>query len=249
MRAPAKLRTGWFLLLTLASAVSIPSLPAARAEGPSPTPAAIPRDQLQAIDGDPVATMTRGMTFESRKNWSAAVQVYRDADHKWPSRTEFRQRLRLSEMHLRLTRRYGDQSFRNILLRLPREKAFELFDELVERIESHYVDAVSLERGVTRGYDNLEVALRDPSFAFLAINAPNAAPAKVAWLREQLRARRDRLAVADRASARAEVLAATALAFVSPYATIAICAACAIYYSLPVASRAGDDGKSDASIA
>jgi uncharacterized membrane protein len=44
-------------------------------------------------------------------------------------------------------------------------------------------------------------------------------------------------------------LAATALAFVSPYATMAICAACAIYYSLPVASRAGDGGQADASIA
>jgi uncharacterized membrane protein len=43
--------------------------------------------------------------------------------------------------------------------------------------------------------------------------------------------------------------AATALAFVSPYITLGICAACAIYYSLPVASSAGGDGQSDASIA
>jgi hypothetical protein len=41
---------------------------------------------------------------------------------------------------------------------------------------------------------------------------------------------------------------AVVLAFVSPYITLAICAACAIYYALPVASRAGDD-HSDASIA
>jgi uncharacterized membrane protein len=42
---------------------------------------------------------------------------------------------------------------------------------------------------------------------------------------------------------------ATALAFVSPYITILICAACAIYYSLPIASGAGGDGQSGASIA
>lgn len=36
-------------------------------------------------------------------------------------------------------------------------------------------------------------------------------------------------------------LAATLLAFVTPYITLAICAACAIYYSLPVASRAAAD--------
>jgi uncharacterized membrane protein len=41
---------------------------------------------------------------------------------------------------------------------------------------------------------------------------------------------------------------ATVLAFVSPYITLAICAACAVYYALPVASR-GAGGQSDASIA
>jgi uncharacterized membrane protein len=42
---------------------------------------------------------------------------------------------------------------------------------------------------------------------------------------------------------------ATALAFVSPYLTIGICAACGIYYALPIASRADVGGQSDASIA
>ena len=44
-------------------------------------------------------------------------------------------------------------------------------------------------------------------------------------------------------------LLATILAVVSPYLTIAIVAACAIYYSLPIASRAGDADHSDATIA
>jgi hypothetical protein len=44
-------------------------------------------------------------------------------------------------------------------------------------------------------------------------------------------------------------LLATALAFVSPYITLGICAACVVYYSLPIASRAGEGGQSGASIA
>jgi uncharacterized membrane protein len=44
-------------------------------------------------------------------------------------------------------------------------------------------------------------------------------------------------------------LLATVLAFLSPYITLGICAATAIYYALPVASRAGEGGQSDASIA
>jgi uncharacterized membrane protein len=42
---------------------------------------------------------------------------------------------------------------------------------------------------------------------------------------------------------------ATALAFVSPYITLAICAACGIYYSLPIASAADLTDQSDANIA
>jgi uncharacterized membrane protein len=44
-------------------------------------------------------------------------------------------------------------------------------------------------------------------------------------------------------------LLAALLAVVSPYITIAICGATAIYYSLPIASRAGDGDHSDATIA
>ncbi|MBS1891919.1 MAG: DUF1211 domain-containing protein [Actinobacteria bacterium] len=42
---------------------------------------------------------------------------------------------------------------------------------------------------------------------------------------------------------------AVVLAFVSPYVTLGICAACAVYYALPVASRGLGGGQSDASIA
>ncbi len=37
-------------------------------------------------------------------------------------------------------------------------------------------------------------------------------------------------------------LLALLLAFVSPYITLVVCAACAVYYALPVASRAGEAG-------
>jgi uncharacterized membrane protein len=42
---------------------------------------------------------------------------------------------------------------------------------------------------------------------------------------------------------------AVVLAFVSPYITLAICAACAVYYALPLASRGGSGDQSGASMA
>ena len=74
------------------------------------------------------------------------------------------------------------QSFRNVLLALPHDQAAELYDEVLERIQSNYVDAVPWEPLVRHGLDNLEVALRDP--VFLKTNAPLAAPERVTWLRE-----------------------------------------------------------------
>ena len=209
MRSFALLRSGCFLL---AMAASLPAPARAFVDPPTTNTSTNSKSLLQAVDGDPVATLERGQEHERRHNWSAAVQVYRDANLKWPSRSEFKSRLRLSEMHQRLVRRYQDQSFRSILLRLPREKVFDLFDELVERIEIHYVDAVPLEPLIRRGFDNLEVALRDPQFAFLALNSPNQTPERVAWLRDQLRARREQLVVPDRETARDQVVFASEVA-------------------------------------
>src|SRR4051812_6822734 len=207
MKPQAILLKGWLLFATLAAAW--PTSPCL-ADPPATPPASTAKGSADA--NDPVASLEHGLELERRHDWSAAILIYREAKDKWPSRPEFKQRLRLAEMHARLVRRYQDSSFRNVLLRLDRDKAFDLFDELIERIESHYVDAVPLEPLVRRGFDNLEVALRDPRFAFLSLNAPGARPERVAWLREQLRARRDRLAVPDRETARDQVLAAADLA-------------------------------------
>ncbi|WP_435006290.1 S41 family peptidase [Tundrisphaera lichenicola] len=178
----------------------------------SPLRDVAPSVEEPASPEDASTVYARGLDLEREHKWSAAAQVYREAKIRWPSRPEFTQRYRLAEMHSRLARRYQDASFRNVLLRLDHEKSFDLFDELIERIESHYVDPVPLEPLIRRGYDNLEVALRDPRFSFLALNAPGASPERITWLREQLRGRRDRLSVPDRDSARDQVLAACELA-------------------------------------
>ncbi len=135
----------------------------------------------------------------AQRNWAAAIEVYRDALERWPSHVEFSRRLRLCEIHFKLHRRYADVSFRNVLLALPSDQAAELYDEVLERIQSNYVDDVPMEPLVRHGIDNLEVALRDP--VFIKANAPAAAADRVAWFRDVLRRYRADLAVPDRAAA------------------------------------------------
>ena len=128
--------------------------------------------------------MERGLNQERSRDWTAAIETYHDAVERWPSRTDFSRRLRLCEIHFKLNRRYSDTSFRNILLRLPHEQALDLYDEVLERIQTSYVDPVPLEPLVRHGLDNLEVALRDP--VFVKTNAPSATPDRVTSLRDTL---------------------------------------------------------------
>jgi uncharacterized membrane protein len=67
-------------------------------------------------------------------------------------------------------------------------------------------------------------------------------------LREPIAPETARNVLAFAALGQVPYVLATGLAFVSPYVTLGICAACAVYYSLPVASRGLGD-HSDAGIA
>jgi carboxyl-terminal processing protease len=70
-------------------------------------------------------------------------------------------------------------------------------DELLERIETHYVEPVGLEPlAAAGGLDNLEVALRDP--VFLKANIPGAAPERCRRLRDAYKAQRERVGARDR---------------------------------------------------
>jgi carboxyl-terminal processing protease len=169
--------------------------PMARAAWPDPPAAA----SVPSAEVEPAAVLERGLNKERGRNWSGAMEVYREALERWPSRVEFSRRLRLCEIHFRLNRRYSDASFRNILLALPHDKAGELYDEVLERIQSNYVDAVPFEPLVRHGIDNLEVALRDP--VFLKANAPSAAPERITMVRDALRGYRSNLSVPNRAAA------------------------------------------------
>ena len=143
---------------------------------------ASPDAPLAAAGSDSETALRQALNLERQRNWSAAIEAYQRAADQWPDQPQFTQRKRLCEAHYRLGRRYQDQSFRKVLLQLPRERAVALYDEILERIDLNYVDAVPLEPLLRRGYDNMEVALRDP--AFLKTNqVATAAPGRLSSAR------------------------------------------------------------------
>ena len=161
----------------------------------------------EKIEGD--ALLRKALEFERARQWGRAIETYEDALGRWPARTDMRHRLRLCESHYRLGRRYQDASFRTVLLRLDDGQSFELYEELLERIMSHYVERVAMEPLLRRGLDNLEVALRDP--LFLKTNAPQATPEAVLSLRREFQSWRDEIAAPGRSDAVAVVRQACAV--------------------------------------
>jgi carboxyl-terminal processing protease len=203
MRRLVTIFMAWTLLAMVAGALpaAVPAAIAFADSDPSaPTSTSRPgAGSTAAPEDEAAALMEKGLDCERQRDWSAAIEQYRKAVERWPSRTEFSRRLRLCELHFKLLRRYQDVSFRGILLRLPREQALDLYAEVLERIQAHYVDPVPLEPLVRHGLDNMEVALRDP--VYLRTNVGEADPERVSWLREQLRTLRASLNAADRGSA------------------------------------------------
>ena len=171
------------------------ALHAADAVAPAPVPnanTANPSDGSDQIYRD-------GLKLEINREWSKAADLYESAMAKWPQRTEFRQRLVLCEMHLRLHKRYQDQSFRRILLQMNAADCVKLYSEILTRIDNSYVDPVELSSLGRRGVDNLEVALRDPEFQRL--NASQATTAQIQELRAWLRQNRSNVLAPNREKA------------------------------------------------
>ena len=193
------------ILLSLGLCLGIvPSTASLRADGPDLTATAI------ALPDRPDEALRSILDQERARDWSGAIDSYEAALERWPDRVDFRHRLRLCESHYRLARRYGDASFRSVMLGLSRNQSLRLFDEVIERIESHYVDSIALVPLLRRGFDNVEVALREPSF--LRLNAKTADPARVRWLRESLTKRRAGFVARNRTEAVAVVADACDLA-------------------------------------
>ena len=141
MRFQVHRRSAWLLTALLLGASCM--------VGRAATPTLPPGRASAAIGDDPKRSCNGALHLERQRNWSAAIEMYGQAAEQWPSRSEFGRRRRLCESHSKLVRRYQDQSFHKVLLRLPRLKAVELYDELLDRIERH-VDPVSLEPLVRR---------------------------------------------------------------------------------------------------
>jgi len=158
------------------------------------------------IDG----LLQRGYKMEVERRWSDALTHYEEAMRAFPDDPGLQRRFELTRLHYDLGRRYLDRSFLGSLVSLSPEKALELYNQVLLKIQSHHVDAPHWQSVVECGTYDLEVALSEP--AFVRRNLRQQSPEAVEEFRNELRQTLRKLAVHSREDARNAAAVASRLA-------------------------------------
>lgn len=138
-------------LLTTAFWLAVMTLLAA-----SPLAAELPTKQQSAIQA--------GRQLETSRRWSDALSHYQTAIEQWPETNEIKHGLRRSRIQCGIQYRYADRSFRQKLLTIPERDALGLFDDLLARVQSSFVEQVSMTSFVAHGTESLYLSLANQTF-------------------------------------------------------------------------------------
>ena len=105
-----------------------------------------------------------GRQLEIKRRWTDALTHYQTASEQWPDTKEIQHGLRRSRIQCGIQHRYADRSFRQQLLTIPERQAMSLFDDLVARVQSSFVEHVSLTSFVAHGTESLYLSLANQKF-------------------------------------------------------------------------------------
>ena len=169
------------------TAVSVPPAPDAALSDAALSDAALPVAGAPNDETEIAELLDRGRRLEGERRWGEALTLYEDALRQHPAAQRFEQRLYLSRIHYDLGRRYSDRAFRDTVKTMNSRQALDLYSEVLQEIQQHYVDHPNWRRLADSGVTELEVALADP--LFLEANLPQTPKARIDRFRRELRQR------------------------------------------------------------
>lgn len=132
-------------------------LPAAWAQTPTAT-------ESVATSTEAKAALDHGLILERDRRWGEALQYYEEAVKHHPNRRELEERLVMARSHYDVTRRYGDDSYVRSLATMTDREALKILAEVLEKVDTHYVNNPNWTDVVRRGTLSLEVALSEETF-------------------------------------------------------------------------------------
>jgi carboxyl-terminal processing protease len=125
-----------------------------------------PRVQIPSSAGISGADnlITQGKELESRQQWSAAQDHYREALRQYPDHKDIQALLKTAGVHSDLARRYRDTSFLASLNLAQMDKARDSFAEVLLKIQTHHYEQPRWEAIARQGMRHFRIVLTDPLF-------------------------------------------------------------------------------------
>lgn len=130
-----------------------------RAQHPATSAIAFSARSIE-IDG----YLQRGQELEGQHRWGEALAHYEQGLRQYPDADTLEKRFELARLHYDLGRRYADRSFAERLSQMTAAKALDLYQQVLLKIQTHYVEQPVWKDLVARGTADLETALAEPIF-------------------------------------------------------------------------------------
>lgn len=114
---------------------------------------------------DDLAVMLEaGSRLERDRRWAEALTYWEDAYKQHPARADFQRKATEARAHYDVCRRYGDQSYLKALNSLSERDALAIYDEVLLKVQSHFVHEPQWQRIVDSGLLNVSVAVTETPF-------------------------------------------------------------------------------------
>lgn len=154
--------------------------------------------KLEAAD-DLAKVFEQGARLERERRWADALTHYEEANRLHPGRQDLVTKLTLARAHYDVCRRYSDSSFNATVNSLTSQDAIGIYDEVLLKVNTHYVHQPNWQELFNRGRTSLEVALTEGPF--IEKNLARLSPQEVASLKQELQRQAGSAIINDRSRA------------------------------------------------
>ncbi|UUO06927.1 S41 family peptidase [Blastopirellula sp. J2-11] len=125
-----------------------------------------------------------GELLEKEGRWAEALTHFEDAARAFPEVAQLKEKVDTVRRRYDVSRRYADRSFVGGMRNLPADQALSLYDDLLAKIQTNYVDSPRWSDLAYRGMLQLDAALFDRTFR--QVNLKGMSEEQIADLRRQL---------------------------------------------------------------
>ncbi|PQO44084.1 peptidase S41 [Blastopirellula marina] len=141
-------------------------------------------DEAVIDQGEIAQLIADGESLEKEGRWAEALTHFEDAARAFPDVAPLKEKVDTVRRRYDVSRRYADRSFVGGMRNLPSEQALALYDDLLAKIQTNYVDSPRWADLAYRGMLQLDAALFDRTFR--QVNLQGMSEEQIADLRRQL---------------------------------------------------------------